>query len=169
MYPIIPSNIDYVWINILSWQYCLSSNREGQMAWWCCVNFQCQCVLLIWITVGQGPIALAVGAGRGCLDIFSPVYYFSPSLWYRLKYCLKGPLSPKQSTNQFLPSERATSNVLKNLLSEENDNIYSSQGKTDWMTCNLTSLLTVFQSYQDNRRVIMMLLYEMEPHLSAGL
>ena len=25
----------------------------------------------IWITVGQGPTALAVGAGWGCLDIFS--------------------------------------------------------------------------------------------------
>ena len=25
----------------------------------------------IWITVGQGPTALAVGAGGGCLDIFS--------------------------------------------------------------------------------------------------
>ena len=37
----------------------------------------------IWITVGQGPIALAVGAGGGCLDIFSLVYFFSflsPSL-----------------------------------------------------------------------------------------
>ena len=34
--------------------------------------------------VGQGPIALAVGAGGGCLDIFSLVYHFSflsPSLW----------------------------------------------------------------------------------------
>ena len=34
--------------------------------------------------VGQGPIVLAVGAGRGCLEIFSLVYYFSflsPSLW----------------------------------------------------------------------------------------
>ena len=30
---------------------------------------QQQC-LLIWIRVGQGPTALAVGAGRGCLDIF---------------------------------------------------------------------------------------------------
>ena len=28
-------------------------------------------VLLIWIRVGQGPTALAVGAGGGCLDIFS--------------------------------------------------------------------------------------------------
>ena len=27
------------------------------------VNFQCWGVLLIWIIVGQGPIALAVGAG----------------------------------------------------------------------------------------------------------
>ena len=61
----------------------------------------------IWITVGQGPTALAVGAGGGCLDIFILIYPFSPlspSLWetarYRLKYCLKGPLNPKQPTNQ---------------------------------------------------------------------
>ena len=27
-------------------------------------------VLLVWMIVGQGPIALAVGAGGGCLDIF---------------------------------------------------------------------------------------------------
>ena len=59
----------------------------------------------IWITVGQGPTALAVGAGGGCLDIFTLIYLFSPlspSLWetarYRLKYCLKGPLNPKQPT-----------------------------------------------------------------------
>ena len=36
----------------------------------CWVNFQCRSVLLIWMIVGQGPIALAVGAGGGCLDIF---------------------------------------------------------------------------------------------------
>ena len=30
-----------------------------------------------WIIVGQGPIALAVGAGGGCLDIFSLLYPFS--------------------------------------------------------------------------------------------
>ena len=65
----------------------------------------------IWITVGQGPTVLAVGAGWGCLDIFTLVYPFSPlssSLWetarYRLKYCLKGPLNPKQPTNQIIPS-----------------------------------------------------------------
>ena len=40
-------------------------------------------VLPIWSIIGQGPIALAVGAGGGCLDIFSLVYIFrflSPSL-----------------------------------------------------------------------------------------
>ena len=30
----------------------------------------------IWTTVGQGPIALAVGAGGGCLDIFTLLYPF---------------------------------------------------------------------------------------------
>ena len=61
----------------------------------------------IWMTVGQGPTALAVDAGGGSLDIFTLLYPFSslsPSLWetarYRLKYCLKGPLNPKQPTNQ---------------------------------------------------------------------
>ena len=64
----------------------------------------------IWIRVGQGPTVLAVGAGGGCLDIFTLDYPFcplSPSLWetarYRLKYCLKGPLNPKQPTNQPFP------------------------------------------------------------------
>ena len=28
----------------------------------------------IWITVGQGPSALAVGAGEGWLDIFTLIY-----------------------------------------------------------------------------------------------
>ena len=30
----------------------------------------------IWITVGQGPIALAVGAGGGWSDIFTLIYPF---------------------------------------------------------------------------------------------
>ena len=69
----------------------------------------------IWITVGQGPTALVVGAGGGCLDIFTLIYPFSslsPSLWetvrYRLKYCLKGPLSPKQPTNQPIKGPETT-------------------------------------------------------------
>ena len=32
----------------------------------------------IWMTEGQGPIVLAVGAGGGCLDIFTLVCPFSP-------------------------------------------------------------------------------------------
>ena len=66
----------------------------------------------IWIIVEQGLTALAVGAGGGCLDIFTLVYLYSslsPSIWetarYRLKCCLKGPLSPKQPTSQ--PMETA--------------------------------------------------------------
>ena len=71
-------------------------------------NFQRKTIQFptILITVGQGTIALAVGAGGGGLDIFTLIYPFSsasPSLWetarYRLKYCLKGPLNPKQPTN----------------------------------------------------------------------
>ena len=77
------------------------------MVRWCWVNFQYRGVLIILLIVGQGPTALAVGAGGGCLDIFTLNYLFSPlspSLWetvrYRLKYCLKGPLNPKQPTNR---------------------------------------------------------------------
>ena len=33
----------------------------------------------IWITVGQGPIALAVGVGGGCLDIFYSHLHFLSS------------------------------------------------------------------------------------------
>ena len=47
-------------------------------------EFQYRGILLIWIIVGQGPIALAVCAGGGCLDIFFFVCHFSilsPFLW----------------------------------------------------------------------------------------
>ena len=78
----------------------------GRVVRRCCVNFQCRGVLLIWLIVGQGPIALAVGAGGRCLDIFSLVYLFffplSETARYRLKCCLKGPLNPKQPTNQYV-------------------------------------------------------------------
>ena len=43
----------------------------------------------IWMIVGQGPIALAVGAGGGCLDIFTLLYPFSslsPCLWETARY-----------------------------------------------------------------------------------
>ena len=62
-----------------------------------------------WMIVGQGPITFAVGAGGGCFDTFTLLYLFSslsPSLWetarYRLKYCLKGSLNPKQPANQLI-------------------------------------------------------------------
>ena len=74
----------------------------------------------IWITVGQGPAALAVGAGWGCLDIFILVYPFSPlcpSLWetarYRLKYCLKGSFNPNQPINQTTNSILLIATTLK--------------------------------------------------------
>ena len=62
----------------------------------------------IWMIVGQWPTAPAVGVDGSGLDIFTLIYPFSPmspSLWetvrYRLKYCLKRPLNPKQPTNNY--------------------------------------------------------------------
>ena len=61
----------------------------------------------ILITVGQGPAALAVGAGGGCLDIFTLIYPFSflsPSLWETARYRLTEILSQRavksKTTNQ---------------------------------------------------------------------
>ena len=73
-------------------------------------------------SVGQGPTVLAVGAGGGCLDIFTLIYPFfplSPSLWEtarcRLKYCLKGPLNPKPTNQQshFNDAWGYTFNIMK--------------------------------------------------------
>ena len=60
------------------WMTCnlTSSSGGGRVVRRCWVNFQCRGVLLIWIIVGQGPIALVIGAGGGCLDIFSLNYHF---------------------------------------------------------------------------------------------
>ena len=78
--------------------------RGGRVVRWCWVNFQCWGVLLIWIRVGQGPTALEVGADGGCLDILSRLSFLfflhifgggGGAAQYRLKYFLKGPLSPK--------------------------------------------------------------------------
>ena len=50
----------------------------------CWVNFQCRGVLLLWMIVGQGPIALAIGAGGGLFGHFlshlSFLFSFSLSL-----------------------------------------------------------------------------------------
>ena len=48
---------------------------------WCWVNFQCRGVLLICFIVGQGPTALAIGAGRLDFFVFSHLsFLFSFSL-----------------------------------------------------------------------------------------
>ena len=74
----------------------------GGVAGWCDVSEPRRPT--IWNILGQGPIALAVGADGGCLDIFT-LYLFSPlspTFWetarYRLKYCLKGPSNPKSAS-----------------------------------------------------------------------
>ena len=59
----------------------------------------------IWITVGQGPTALAVGAAWVVWTFLLSSILSLLSLWetarYRLKYCFKEPLNPKQPTNQY--------------------------------------------------------------------
>ena len=94
------------WIQTLALGFCSGSKHwgEGLEVRWCWVNFQCHGVLLIWLVVGQGPTALAVGADGGCFDIFTLIYLFSPlsasfceTARYKLKYCLKVPLNPKQT------------------------------------------------------------------------
>ena len=47
-----------------------STEGGGRVVRRCRVNFQCRGVLLSWITVGQGPIVLAVGAGLGLFGHF---------------------------------------------------------------------------------------------------
>ena len=49
----------------------------------CWLNSLCRGVLLVLMIVGQGPIALAVGAGGFFLDIFSLIYLFFLPLFGR--------------------------------------------------------------------------------------
>ena len=75
-------------------------SRGGRVARWCCVNFQCWGVLLIWISVGQGPTALAVGAGGGLFGHFfshlSFLFSFSLSLGETARYRLNQPTKVSQ-------------------------------------------------------------------------
>ena len=54
------------------------------MVQWCRINFLCQGVLLIRISVGQGPTALAVGADGVFLDLFLAHL----SRWLRGSLCI---------------------------------------------------------------------------------
>ena len=66
----------------------------------------------IWITVEQRPTALAVGAGGGCLDIFTLVYPFSPfspSLWETARYRLKSQRAVKLKTTNQMNYKRSPS------------------------------------------------------------
>ena len=72
-------------------------------------------------------MAYCACSGCGCMDIFSLVYHFfllSPALWetarYRLKYCLKGPVNPKQPTNQKISlSQKILQQLAHNVLRRE--------------------------------------------------
>ena len=82
-------------------------NQRVRVVRRCWVNYQCRGVLLILNYSRSRAYCACSRCGWGCLDIFTLIYQFSdlsPSLWetalYRLKYCLKGPLNPKQPTNQ---------------------------------------------------------------------
>ena len=63
--------------------YDLQDLGRGQVVRWCWVNYQCRGVLLVSIGVGQGPTALAVGAGGRLFGQF-----FS-----RLSFLFAGPRS----------------------------------------------------------------------------
>ena len=57
--------------------------------------------LTIWMIVGQGPIALAVGAGRVVRTfLLSSILSLLFLPLSRMKYCLRGSQNPKQPTNQ---------------------------------------------------------------------
>ena len=80
----------------------------GRVVRWCWVNFQCRGVLQFGYSRARAYCARS-RCGWGLFGHFFSHLSFSPlspSLWetarYRLKYCLKGPLNPKQPTNQHI-------------------------------------------------------------------
>ena len=67
----------YVWVGVLG-----KEGGSGQVM--VLSNLQCHGLLLIWITVGQGPTVLAVGGGRVFFFTFfchQHTSFLSPSLW----------------------------------------------------------------------------------------
>ena len=70
------------------------------MVQWCWVNFKWRGFLPISLIVGQGPIALVVDAGGGCLLSSIISLFFLPLSGTALYRLLKGLLNPKQPINQ---------------------------------------------------------------------
>lgn len=73
------------------------------MVEWCWENFQCWDVLLIWIIVGKGPIALTIDVVGVVWTLFSYLFFSSPLFSLgdgpnRPKYCLKGHPKPTNQT-----------------------------------------------------------------------
>ena len=126
------------------------SRGGGRVVRWCWVIFQCRGVLLVWKRVGQGPTVLAVGAGGGDLDIFSLIYHFSvlsPSLLetarYRLKYCLKGPLSPNNQPTNLTPETKIYSVCKMLLVALGGDQVQISISKyTHLLVCKSSQVYT---------------------------
>ena len=100
----------------------------------------------IWITIGQGHTALAVGAG-GVVWTFLLSTILSLSLWetarYRLKYCLKGPLNPKQPTNNlcFIGQEKNTKPTGTDLITGLDYNARAMHSCDSWFLLLLMDLV----------------------------
>ena len=68
----------------------------------------------IWITVGQGLTALVVGAGGGCLDIFTLIYPFLFSFSLSLGEILSQRAVKPKTTNQPTNERAFTVNRMNN-------------------------------------------------------
>ena len=92
------------------------------MVRWCWVNFQCRASYNLDYSRARAYCACS-RCGWGWFGHFllsSILSLLSPSLWktarHRLKYCLKGPLNPKQPTNQIKFGKKITLNHIRKTL-----------------------------------------------------
>ena len=63
--------MDYYEVNIQTYRGNTCNIGGGQVEQKCWVNFPCWGVVLVWMIIGHGPTALAVGAGGGVWTFFS--------------------------------------------------------------------------------------------------
>ena len=96
-------NIHFTTLGEYSFQFVFGGGRAVR---WSLVNFQCRASYYLDDSRARAYCACS-RCGWGVVWTFllsSILSFLSPSLWetarYRLKYCLKGPLNPKQPTNQ---------------------------------------------------------------------